>query len=57
MYLNINSSDLSNCSLNMTPACVKALYNIEYTPVATANNSFGIGARGIYCFLSLPDFI
>lgn len=41
-----NKSDLSNCSQNTTPACIKALYKIDYTPVATENNSFGIGACG-----------
>lgn len=34
---------LSNCSNAITPACLQALYNIDYTPVATEKNTFGIG--------------
>jgi tripeptidyl-peptidase-1 len=35
--------DLSNCDAQITPACLRALYNVDYTPVATAQNSYGIG--------------
>ncbi|KAL0952091.1 hypothetical protein HGRIS_008726 [Hohenbuehelia grisea] len=31
-----------NCTSIMTPDCLRKLYNINYTPRATANNSFGV---------------
>ncbi|KAF8263524.1 peptidase S8/S53 domain-containing protein [Lactarius quietus] len=33
---------LENCDEFITPACIRALYNFYYTPIATANNSYGI---------------
>ena len=33
---------LANCDVLITMDCLRALYNIDYTPVAT-KNSFGIG--------------
>ena len=35
---------LQNCSGQITPDCVRALYKIDYTPCSTDNNSFGIGS-------------
>jgi tripeptidyl-peptidase-1 len=32
----------SSCSSSITPACLKALYNITYTPVSTATNKLGV---------------
>ncbi|KAH9176552.1 subtilisin-like protein [Lactarius sanguifluus] len=34
---------LANCNQFITPDCLRALYNFTYTPVATAQNSYGIG--------------
>lgn len=34
---------LENCDEAITPDCLRALYSINYTPVATHKNSFGIG--------------
>ena len=34
---------LVNCDMLITMDCLRALYNIDYTPVATKKNSFGIG--------------
>ena len=39
----IDPTDLSVCDATITPACLRALYSIDYTPVATAQNSYGIG--------------
>jgi tripeptidyl-peptidase I len=30
------------CDLQVTPACLNALYNISYTPVSTKSNSLGV---------------
>ena len=35
---------LANCDQQITPDCLRALYNFHYTPVATDKNSYGIGA-------------
>lgn len=34
---------LAQCDKLITMQCLRALYNIEYKPVATEKNSFGIG--------------
>lgn len=34
---------LENCDENITPDCLRALYSVNYTPVATDINSYGIG--------------
>lgn len=34
---------LADCDTNITPDCLRALYSVNYTPVATAKNSYGIG--------------
>ncbi|KAF8517278.1 subtilisin-like protein [Hysterangium stoloniferum] len=40
---NMNPADsLANCDEFITPACLRALYNFRYTPVATNKNSYGI---------------
>ncbi|EIM86260.1 uncharacterized protein STEHIDRAFT_58060 [Stereum hirsutum FP-91666 SS1] len=33
---------LENCDENITPDCLRALYSVNYTPVATDINSYGI---------------
>ena len=33
---------LANCDEQITPDCLRALYNIVYVPVATEKNSYGI---------------
>ena len=35
---------LKNCSEQITPDCLRALYKIDYTPCSTDNNTFGIGS-------------
>ncbi|KAF8576121.1 subtilisin-like protein [Ramaria rubella] len=37
-----SGSDLANCDEQITPDCLRALYNFHYTPVATHKNSYGI---------------
>ena len=39
------AATLANCDQQITPDCLRALYNFNYTPVATDKNSYGIGAR------------
>ncbi|KAJ7175779.1 peptidase S8/S53 domain-containing protein [Mycena filopes] len=34
--------DLENCDVTITPACVRALYQFRYSPVAADKNSFAI---------------
>lgn len=34
---------LVNCDEIITPDCLRALYSIDYKPVATRKNSYGIG--------------
>ena len=34
---------LENCDAEITPDCLRALYSINYTAVATQNNTFGVG--------------
>ncbi|KAF8576122.1 subtilisin-like protein [Ramaria rubella] len=36
------SNSLSMCDQQITPDCLRALYNFHYTPVATYENSYGI---------------
>jgi len=38
-----SGSDLNTCDVNITPDCLRALYNIHYIPLASKKNSFGIG--------------
>jgi tripeptidyl-peptidase-1 len=33
----------AGCDEELTPACIRSLYNITYVPKATGQNSFGIG--------------
>ena len=37
---------LKNCSEQITPDCLRALYKIDYTPCSTDKNTFGIGSLG-----------
>lgn len=34
---------LDNCDTLITLDCLRALYSVDYTPVSTAKNSYGIG--------------
>ncbi|KAJ7098373.1 peptidase S8/S53 domain-containing protein [Mycena epipterygia] len=34
--------DLDNCDVQITPACLRALYGLEYVPTAASKNSLGI---------------
>lgn len=36
-------TNLANCDKQITLACLRALYKIDYTPVSTDVNTFGIG--------------
>ena len=40
---------LSNCDENITLDCLRALYNVNYQPVATDKNSYGIGMLLLHC--------
>ena len=35
--------NLAACDEQITPDCLKALYNIIYKPIATSRNSFAVG--------------
>ena len=35
---------LENCDTQITPDCLRALYAVNYTPVATDQNTYGIGS-------------
>ncbi|KAJ7939646.1 Pro-kumamolisin, activation domain-containing protein, partial [Mycena leptocephala] len=37
-----HGDDLEHCDQMITPACVRALYGLHYTPVATHKNSFAV---------------
>lgn len=50
-----SGSDLATCDEAITPDCLRALYNIQYKPVATHENTFGIG-RALYLSL-VPVYI
>jgi tripeptidyl-peptidase-1 len=39
---------LQNCSTNITPACIKALYGIPDAPAAVPGNSVGLYQQGSY---------
>ncbi|KAI0044219.1 hypothetical protein FA95DRAFT_1562476 [Auriscalpium vulgare] len=43
---------LENCDQFITPDCLRALYNINYKPVATSKNSYGIGEFHIKFYMS-----
>ncbi|TDL19226.1 subtilisin-like protein [Rickenella mellea] len=45
------TASLANCDANITPACLQALYSINYTPVATSQNSYGIAEFTPQAFL------
>ncbi|GJJ08474.1 hypothetical protein Clacol_002692 [Clathrus columnatus] len=49
-----SGSDLSTCDEAITPDCLRALYNIQYKPVATNKNTFGIAEYTPQAFLQ-PD--
>jgi hypothetical protein len=36
--------DLNNCTKQITPDCLRALYKIDYKPCSTDKNTFGIGS-------------
>ncbi|KAH9902554.1 subtilisin-like protein [Cubamyces lactineus] len=36
-------NDLDKCDVQITPDCLRALYNFHYDPVATDKNSIGVG--------------
>ncbi|KIJ65932.1 hypothetical protein HYDPIDRAFT_187022 [Hydnomerulius pinastri MD-312] len=38
----IDATGLENCDTQTTPACLQALYGIQYKPVAASQNSYGI---------------
>jgi tripeptidyl-peptidase-1 len=43
--LATGSGSLATCDQEIVPDCLRALYSIDYTPVATDKNSYGIGTR------------
>ncbi|KIJ52628.1 hypothetical protein M422DRAFT_43457 [Sphaerobolus stellatus SS14] len=47
-------SDLTTCDVNITPDCLRALYNINYKPISTKKNTFGIVEYTPQAFLQ-PD--
>ncbi|KAF9222477.1 subtilisin-like protein [Gyrodon lividus] len=38
----LDGTGLKNCDQQITPACLQALYGLEYEPVATSRNSYAI---------------
>ena len=47
---------LANCDKFTTLDCLRALYKINYTPVATHKNSFGIGSMSLFLRNNVSDF-
>lgn len=45
----VPQAGVANCDEMITLDCLRALYSIDYTPVATEKNSFGIGERLSSC--------
>jgi tripeptidyl-peptidase-1 len=43
ILLVLDATGLDNCYQQITPACLQALYGLDYEPVATSQNSYGIG--------------
>jgi tripeptidyl-peptidase-1 len=41
-------ASLANCTTNITPACIKALYSIPNATLATPGNSLGLYQQGSY---------
>lgn len=39
----VSPDSLETCDQYMTLACLRALYSIDYTPVCTDKNTFGVG--------------
>lgn len=39
---------LANCDQEITPDCLRALYNFHYEPQATDKNSYGIGVQILF---------
>lgn len=53
----VPQAGVANCDEMITLDCLRALYSIEYTPVATDKNSFGIGEPILSgCFMRLASF-
>lgn len=48
------AESLEDCTLAVTPACLRALYGIDYVPKQTQNNSFGIGMCSLQLSHHLP---
>lgn len=46
-----SGGDLSTCDEAITPDCLRALYNIQYKPVSTDKNTFGIAEYTPQAFL------
>ena len=44
----------TTCDKIITPDCLRALYNINYTPVATDKNTFGVGGPDLFAVNMLP---
>ena len=47
-------SRLENCDEMITPNCLRALYDLNYTPLSTKRNTFGIGGWHNHSFRSEP---
>lgn len=46
---------LENCDEMITPACLQALYSVNYTPVATDKNTYGIGELHQILIMTKPE--
>lgn len=42
-FKSVSPPSLVDCDEFITPACLRVLYSIHYTPVSINNNSFGVG--------------
>ena len=50
--VTVSSPSLSTCDEMITLDCLRALYSVDYTPVETSKNSYGIGMCATLSILS-----
>ena len=55
--VEISPTDVSTCDEYITPACLRALYGLDYTPIATSKNSYGIGEYSSYYYYFYIGFL
>ena len=51
-----SGTSLANCDQQITPDCLRALYNFTFTPQAASKNSYGIGRR-LLLYVAIVGFL